>query len=49
MVSFHSANRALEVNMLPSPALVTLPSKGAIGFNIIILPTVLAGAFKMFE
>ncbi len=49
MVSLHGANRAPEVNMLPPLALITLLSKGVVGLNKVVFPTILAGALKAFE
>ena len=40
---------AVGVNVFMAPALVTLLFKGALGFNVVIFPTVLTGTLKLLE
>jgi len=49
MVSLCGADQAVGVDMLVLPALVTLLLKWAVSLNVIVFPTVLAGAFKLPE
>ncbi len=49
MVSFSGADRAVEVDVDVSPALVALALEGAPGFNEVVLPAVLAGTFELSE
>ncbi len=47
MVSFSSADGAIGVDMFMSPALVALALEGALGFNEVVLPTILTGTFEL--
>ncbi len=49
MVSFCHTNRASEVNMLPTLALVTLLLKGAVGFDIVVFSIIFTEAFELLK
>ncbi len=46
MVSLHHIDGTPRVNVLSTPALITLLLKGVAGFNIIVLPIVFTGGFE---
>jgi len=49
MVSHRGANQAIGMDVLTSPTLVALPLEWAAGFDEIVFPIVLAGAFKLAQ